>query len=222
MFGFFSNPGGAIKTFAKIIFAVMVITAIIVAFVIGFETNRVYDYYTDSYVGELEFYFVPFILTLLGGNFAAFIGTVFIYAFGELVENSTKIYKKLDALEKKNSYMTAGAASGAVTAAHSAPASMMPEEEDAHEEEWEEEIESVVEEHESAAEEVKRDPLTAKKLVDNALMFTGAEGSMGYIQAHYDELDEAEKLKLAGAEALINGDNAVALRYELERLQKTL
>lgn len=68
----FENPGEKIKNYAKIMFIIECIAAIISAFVASDELEE----------------FGPFIMVLLGGFVVAYITSLFMAAFGELVQSN--------------------------------------------------------------------------------------------------------------------------------------
>jgi len=64
-------------------FVLMVIASVILAFVFGFE----HSYYLDRDFFYAELFFP----ILLGGPLAAYLINLFVYGFGELIENSERI-----------------------------------------------------------------------------------------------------------------------------------
>ena len=86
------NVGRQIRILA-IIFALII-------FLVGVYLS--YDYARDDWYG---FHYIDFIIGLVIFAVSAYISTIFIYGFGELVENSAKIAEntsKLLAEQKKN------------------------------------------------------------------------------------------------------------------------
>ena len=77
----FDEIGGKIKAIAKGVFVVEVIATLILAICIAIES---YD------LGTLWF-----LLIMVGGIVLAYLSVIILYAFGELVENSTKIAWKV-------------------------------------------------------------------------------------------------------------------------------
>jgi len=78
----FENPGGKIKAASILMFWLVAITSVILAFVLGIEKSG-YGYYART-----EFNAAIFFGFLIGGPLVAYISTLFLVGFGELVENS--------------------------------------------------------------------------------------------------------------------------------------
>ncbi len=76
----FQNVGGKIKSFALVNFWVDTVAAVLGAFVMLFE--------------DIDMFFVA-ILIAAGGIFAAWVISLFLYGFGELIETNQKISYKL-------------------------------------------------------------------------------------------------------------------------------
>ena len=79
----FTDPGKKIKILAKVFFAVMTVASIILAFVFG--TYSSYSFRSGS---STEFIHAIFWPLLLGGPLFAYISSLFIYGFGQLIENT--------------------------------------------------------------------------------------------------------------------------------------
>lgn len=86
----FDNPGKKIKTFAKIAFVIECIGAIITGIILFFVATFEYE---DEILALVS------LAVLFGGPCAAYMMTIFIYAFGELVDNTNSIN---DTLSNKN------------------------------------------------------------------------------------------------------------------------
>ena len=89
----FDNPGKKIMQISKIVFWIVTIVSVILAFVLGFE----------KYYYETEFYAGIFFTLLLGVPISTYVLTLFLVGFGELVENSkkTEAAKVLEEAEEK-------------------------------------------------------------------------------------------------------------------------
>ena len=87
----FNNIGGKIKGYAKTIFALQVIVAIIAA--IAFWVN------IGGFGGFMAFLFGGALMIVF-----AYLSVMFIYAFGELVETTSNIYRKLNNNNTTTSY----------------------------------------------------------------------------------------------------------------------
>lgn len=89
----FDNPGKKIMQISKIVFWIDTIVSVILAFVLGFEK---YYYRTEFYAGI-------FFSLFFGVPIMAYVSTLFLVGFGELVENSkkTEAAKVLEEAEEK-------------------------------------------------------------------------------------------------------------------------
>lgn len=89
----FDNPGKKIMQISKIVFWIVTIVSVILAFVLGFEK---YYYSTEFYAGI-------FFSLFFGVPIMAYVSTLFLVGFGELVENSkkTEAAKVLEEAEEK-------------------------------------------------------------------------------------------------------------------------
>ena len=89
----FDNPGKKIMQISKIVFWIVTIVSVILAFVLGFEK---YYYRTEFYAGI-------FFSLFFGVPIMAYVSTLFLVGFGELVENSkkTEAAKVLEEAEEK-------------------------------------------------------------------------------------------------------------------------
>ena len=85
----FRQPGEKIKGLAEASFWLLAITSIILAIVLGFENG--------------DFHPAEFFAFLIGGPISAYVLCLFLYGFGELIENSGKTEKSKtdDELEAK-------------------------------------------------------------------------------------------------------------------------
>ena len=89
----FDNPGKKIMQISKIVFWIVTIVSVILAFVLGFEKH----YYSTEFYAEI---FFPL---FFGVPTSAYVSTLFLVGFGELVENSkkTEAAKVLEEAEEK-------------------------------------------------------------------------------------------------------------------------
>ncbi|MBR4780936.1 MAG: hypothetical protein IK014_06220 [Lachnospiraceae bacterium] len=76
----FDYPGEKIKTVSKVMFWLETITCVVLAFVLGIKEGR---------YGDTDFNAAIFFSFLIGGPLVAYISTLFLVGFGELVENSS-------------------------------------------------------------------------------------------------------------------------------------
>lgn len=72
----FNNPGQKLKVVSMVWFWLIVVAAVILAF-------------TSCGLNRSDFYPIPFFGYLIGGCVGAYLTALPLYAFGELVENST-------------------------------------------------------------------------------------------------------------------------------------
>ena len=94
---FFSNVGDKLKLIAMILFVVEVILSVILAFAFGIRTD---EYYSEI---EYEFYPIVFFSILIGGPLAAYLSSLIMYGFGQLLNDihqtndiTTKLNKKMN------------------------------------------------------------------------------------------------------------------------------
>jgi len=87
----FDNPGKKIKTIAIVCFVVIVVASVICAVSFGISKRFIPDYsnYSHSYY-KRTLHPKVFFPILIGGSFAAYVSSLFLYGFGELIENSKK------------------------------------------------------------------------------------------------------------------------------------
>lgn len=78
----FKNPGRRIKRITAIVFTIISIAYIVGAFFISWC------------VKDFEYSLLVFCVAILAGPFLAYLQALLLYAFGELVENSTKLAEK--------------------------------------------------------------------------------------------------------------------------------
>ena len=90
----FEEPGSKIKAFANILFWITIVAVVIAAFSLGWTEN--YSYYSRS---QKEFHAEIFFPILIGGGISAYLTSLFLSAFGELVENSGNISSRTYAVE---------------------------------------------------------------------------------------------------------------------------
>ena len=79
----FQNPGKKIKSLSIILFCINCILSLIGAFVLGRVSSV-------SHYGNGVIVLITFLLVLIGGLLVAFVLSLFLYGFGELIENSAK------------------------------------------------------------------------------------------------------------------------------------
>ncbi len=206
----FENPGATIKSFAKCAFCVLIVATVILAFVNGIETYEVYDRYAGDYDTKIEFHFMAFIYTILAGFSAALVEMVFVYAYGELVENSTYIRKKIELLDNnagtpKYENVTVGNIAGTPKYENTTVGNYTSP--------------VVIPENKPEEGKAKVAVLSAKQFIDEALKFRTPQGTLGYVVAHMEELDPESRKKILSIIPFINSGNAAALRSELEKLK---
>lgn len=80
----FENPGKKLQKLATVLFWVEVVCSVILAFALGLEKNYRSDY---------SFYAGIFFGFLIGGPIVSYCSSLFLYAFGELVEKVNEIHK---------------------------------------------------------------------------------------------------------------------------------
>lgn len=87
----FENCGEKIKKISIVLFWITLVASIILAFVLGWD--EVYHSYHYSYGGYTEKVFRPlyFFTFFIGVPVSSYISTLFLVAFGDLVENSDYI-----------------------------------------------------------------------------------------------------------------------------------
>ena len=68
----FTNPGEKIKKYAKVLFIIECVASIIAGIIASDEFE----------------YFLPFLLTIVGGVVVAYISSLFMAAFGDLVQSN--------------------------------------------------------------------------------------------------------------------------------------
>jgi len=82
----FENPGKKIKTISIIVFCLVTVLCVILAFVLGM---KYYPYYYGKN-NHIEFNAPLFFGLLIGAPLTLYISTLFLVGFGDLVENSAK------------------------------------------------------------------------------------------------------------------------------------
>ena len=80
----FDNIGGKIKTLAKVICWISIIASVILAIIIFVSAEDAYNEETNIMLG---------FVFLIGGILSSWLGSFFIYGFGELIEKATEIEK---------------------------------------------------------------------------------------------------------------------------------
>ena len=83
----FENAGAKIKKIAIVLFWIAVVASVIFAFVFGW--SEYYSHY--DYKWHKEFEPALFFPILIGGPLCSYISTLFLVAFGDLVENTQRI-----------------------------------------------------------------------------------------------------------------------------------
>lgn len=89
----FQNSGNKIKTFAIVLFVICLITTLILAITLSIVRDR-YGY-TDG------FRFWQFLGISIGGSIVSFISSLFLYAFGDLVEDVSILRSYVNDIKKK-------------------------------------------------------------------------------------------------------------------------
>lgn len=88
----FKNPGGSLKTYGKVVFVIFVIAAIAGGITMFAGAGNIGRYNGGAAFGMV----VGGIVVIAVGIFMAYLMTIFVIAFGELVENSTVIRKMME------------------------------------------------------------------------------------------------------------------------------
>lgn len=97
----FNNPGGKIQGLAKVLFVLGVIgysIGGIILIVMGIQASN--SYYDDM----AWMYYVGGVLAIGVGVLISWLGVLFMFAFGNLVENVERIRSKLDYQSYQNAY----------------------------------------------------------------------------------------------------------------------
>lgn len=98
----FENSGEKIKKISVIVFWITVIVSVILAFVLGWQE----EYQSFSYFsgGHTEKVFKPlyFFTFLIGVPVASYVSTLFLVAFGELVQNTQRINEAAEEIKNNN------------------------------------------------------------------------------------------------------------------------
>ena len=81
----FDNIGGKIKTLAKVLCWIGIIASIIGAIALWAQNDQ-YDYYTRTTTNTVGIGFI----VLLSGCVVSWVGSLFMYGFGELIEETTQ------------------------------------------------------------------------------------------------------------------------------------
>ncbi len=89
----FNNSGQKIKALAVILFFVSIIATL----VLSITTSIIRDRYGDAD----GFRFLQFLGILVGGGLASFISSLFLYAFGDLVEDVSILRSSVSDIRKK-------------------------------------------------------------------------------------------------------------------------
>ena len=99
----FENAGQKIKKIAIITFWITVVASVILAFALGWEKEyHSYYYYSGGYY-TTEFNAEYFFGFLIGVPLVMYIETLFLVAFGNLVENTQTIKEKMTAPQDHSS-----------------------------------------------------------------------------------------------------------------------
>ena len=91
----FDNVGSKLKGWAKFVAWVGIIASIIMGIVV-ISGGAVMSYYMNS--SSMVF---PGIMIMVGGSLASWIGSLFIYAFGDITEKTSSIHSMLSDLQNK-------------------------------------------------------------------------------------------------------------------------
>ena len=84
----YDNIGGKIKLLAKILLCIGVVGALVGAIVMWVKTE-------DCRSSEIRTYVLYGFLVLIGGALISYINSMFIYGFGELIDATDGIYRKI-------------------------------------------------------------------------------------------------------------------------------
>ena len=87
----FNNIGGKIKGLAKFLCWAGIIICVILGFMFIAGSNAGYYYYYSR-----EAMIVFGVLIMVGGSIISWLSSLFLYGFGELVENTSIIRRKMD------------------------------------------------------------------------------------------------------------------------------
>ena len=84
----FKNPGQKLKSYAAVIFVIIVIISIIFAFAVS--AYKDYSYYGVKYpeLAKTKFHPIPLFAILIGGIGGGYLSCLMLSGFGELIENS--------------------------------------------------------------------------------------------------------------------------------------
>ncbi len=90
----FKNPGKKVKLYAKIIFWIGAVLSLLlgIGFGIAFGSFKLVE---GEIIAAKSFDVLSFLLTFIGGSVASFIGSLFLCAFGQLVQDTEEIKAKL-------------------------------------------------------------------------------------------------------------------------------
>lgn len=88
----FKNPGGSLKTYGKIVFFVFAIAAVVGGIMVFAGAGNIGRYNSGAAFGMV----MGGIVLIAVGIFVAYLLSIFVIAFGELVENSTMIRRMME------------------------------------------------------------------------------------------------------------------------------
>ncbi len=91
----FENPGSKIRGWAMFVGIIGILASICIGFIIMSGNTYIGYYYGDN-IKWIGF------LIMLGGSLLSWVAALFIYGFGELVENSSDIRLILASIQKIN------------------------------------------------------------------------------------------------------------------------
>lgn len=81
----FDNVGTKIKKVSIVLFYIVSLACLVLAFVLGFDSYYLFGHHGVDFNAGIFFGF------LVGGPVISYVSTLFLVGFGELVENSTRI-----------------------------------------------------------------------------------------------------------------------------------
>lgn len=213
----FNNLENKLKVFGWIEF----VGAFILVILYGISECTVQVGYSDT-----EFKFGMFLGYLAGGFVGSWLVAIPYFVFAQLIENSqicisqsAEIRERMRELQQIRRLIEKCSVTKATP---EIPSTELSQDVETIAEPVEElEQENKDSDTDSVAEMVV-EIFDAKKLVNNALLFTSAEGCIGYVKAHYNELSDDEKQVIASVECYIDNGDAEALKSELVNLRNKL
>lgn len=105
----FKNPGKKIKIMAIVILWTVTVISVIMAFVLGIKTETHYDSWLREEIKETTIVPALFWPLLIGSPALAFVSSLCLYGFGELIENSAEQNEQLREIRKACRALSASA-----------------------------------------------------------------------------------------------------------------